>query len=304
MTDGVAFGLSSVQIVSLTAGVLTILAMGRQAAVTARREGPELVQRVRLAVREKLARQVLKPFWGSFVRDGCTLVLPTKDHTRSDEQPEWMRTMFLDYFGVAHLLEELNTAFDTPDIAWSRSDAVSREQRARNLISVGGPQPNRVTATLLEQPEIVYRFPEAADAGTAGDYEGRIVSTDGSERAFEPEERDGDVERDVGIITKMENPYDKRADAIVVCGVWGWGTKAGFELLTQERTLDYLLAEGGDHFQAIYTVEIDEQDRTIQPHLLDLHPDESVRTDTIVSLAETADSESGRPGRRGPSSRH
>jgi len=92
------------------------------------------------------------------------------------------------------------------------------------------------------------------------------------------------VKRDFGIITKMKNPHNIHRDAITVCGVWGWGTKAGFELLTHEETLQYLTDEGGEYFQVIYTVTIDEQNRTTQPHLIDLHPDDQLRQKTIVSL--------------------
>lgn len=284
MTAGQTFGLSVVELVSLLAGIITILAVGTKGIMIAKRDWPTFVRYIRMTVQEKLTQQALRPFWGSFIQEGCTLVLPTKDHTRTDEQPEWMRTMFLDYLGVARLMEELNIVFDETTVSWSQSDEISQELRTQNLISVAGPQPNRITATILNQPEVVYRFPESTDSSSIGDYEGRIVAADDTEIEFKPREQDGNVIRDVGIITKIRNPYNTDTSAIVACGVWGWGTKAGFELLTDEETLDYLIENGGEYFQVVFTVEIDEHNRTAQPHLLDLHPDKDLRQKTITSI--------------------
>lgn len=277
--------LSTIQVVSLLAAILTILAFGIKGVLITKREWAKLQRILQMALREKLTENALRPLWGPLMRGGCTLVLPTKDPARVEEQPEWVRTMFLDYLGAAHLMQELNIAFDTMNVSWVQSDNVSQPERSKNLISVGGPQPNQITATILRQPEVIYRFPESTDSDSPGNYIGKITSQKSSEKVFESKKEGENVVRDVGIITKIRNPYNRDEDAIAACGVWGWGVKAGFELLTDEDTLDYLIKEGGEYFQAIYTVDIDEHNQTTEPYLLDLHPDEQLREKTIVPIS-------------------
>ena len=204
MAANLLLGLSVVQLTSLIAAILTILVIGGQGIVNAKQKGPRVVNRVRSFLWEAITRRTLRPFWGPFIRDGGTLILPTKDHTDVESQPVWMRTMFLDYFGAAHLLEELNTAFDTTNIGWTQSDTISQEQRNQNLISVAGPQPNQITATLLQQPEIVYQFPRSDQTSKTADYQGFITSEISSDTVFEPMEQNGSIYRDFGVITKMK----------------------------------------------------------------------------------------------------
>lgn len=279
------FNSTEAEFVAFVAALLTILAMTYKSAVYLKQKRKIIIRKIQELVLQKVTRQKLRPFWGEFISQNCTLVLPIKDHTQIEDNPEWIRTMYLDYFSMATLQLELEAAFGSIDISWTQSDTVSQQQLNHNLISVAGPQPNRVTATLLEQPEIVYRFPENSDNTTVGDYIGQIVSVGlNHERTYQPETQDGDVVRDVGVITKMRNPYNTEKDAVFACGIWGWGTLAGFKLLTDETTINYLSDEGGEYFQVIYTVEIDEEGQMTEPHLLDLHPDETIQEDTIVSL--------------------
>lgn len=90
--------------------------------------------------------------------------------------------------------------------------------------------------------------------------------------------------RDYGILTRARSPYNDSKTIVNIAGGYGEGTLAGCRLLTMPSALSRLMTEGGQHFQALYTVSIDADGVLKEPKLLTDFPDEKHDCETIVRL--------------------
>jgi hypothetical protein len=247
---------------------------------------PQIIRFLRAASRiiqegvEKIRRgKKIEVFWRDFLKGPLVVVIPPRD---ADE--EIFGTQSWDYAGKDDLFDELEDIFGRIDRDRSFADNLQQQEHNANIISVGGPIPNDVTAYLLNQPEVVYRFREQS-SGKIGH---KIVGESelNGELVFTPEysTQQENIERDYGIITFVENPYNRDYDIICVCGGFGQGTYAGFQLLSDQDALSYIQENTGEYFQIIYTVKIDNQGTAGQPYLIDQHPDPEIQQRTLVQL--------------------
>lgn len=238
-----------------------------------------LTQVIRDGFEKLRSSKKLETFWQNFIEDSLVVVLPPEDI-----DDEIFGTQSWDYKGKDDFLEDLEYTFGKIDRTRIFADSLQQQDQNANIISVGGPIPNDVTAYLLDQPEIVYQFRQLDSGKISHEIAGRPY--DDEEITFSPvySKELGHVTQDYGIITFAENPYNHAYDIVSVCGGFGQGTYAGFHLLTDADVLDYFLEFDAEYFQVIYTVTIDGQGIPGQPYLVDHHPDSDVRKKTITQL--------------------
>lgn len=225
-------------------------------------------------------KKLLKWFWTDYLNDEFIVVIPQKD---IDELVEG--TQYLDFLGKDVLLENLRSNFGPLEHKIRPVQKVVQDDYEHDIISIAGPIPNDVTAEILDSPEIVYKFREAGDS-----YSHNIVgeSPDGEVDLFPMLQGQDNVQVDFGIITKTRDARNETT-LISVAGGFGWGTYAGCELLTDLETLQYIKEKEIEYFQAVYAVRVDEVGNIRTPHLLDQHPNDELRRETLVDLSDSYD---------------
>ncbi|MDX6584627.1 MAG: hypothetical protein QOI10_3811 [Solirubrobacterales bacterium] len=209
----------------------------------------------------------VRAFFKPFLKEAVIVVPPFQD-----VDPVIRGTQVQDYMGVIQLIGTL--AGLGSHIIAEPAEAVSETSKRKNIIAVGGPIPNPITREVLRQPGLIYGFPTGpSDDDANGDPATQHVIVDRGGRRFDcefgaPEK----VVKDYAIITRCSNPYQSDKDIIVVCGIFGWGTRAGLQLLCNARTLKFIQGKANDkscHFQVICACEIDDNQIALEPYLLD-----------------------------------
>lgn len=208
----------------------------------------------------------IRVFFKNFSKEEICIVVPP-----ADVDPIIKGTQILDFLGIMEIQEMFTSqGFKLRRI---RADKIAENDKKSNLLLIGGPIPNPVTKSLLERKEIVYKF---------GGPDGHSIINDKGLK-IDPRMERGRITHDLGIITRMKNPYNPDKDVIMVCGSYGWGTQAALKILKDRDSLKYL-NQYNQHFQIICTCEVDEDNVGLKPHLLDLCPDESFKFNSIIEL--------------------
>jgi hypothetical protein len=201
------------------------------------------------------------------VKDELVIVLPP-----AEVDPYIKGQQVFSYMGVMGLLDRLSNY--TGKLSRVKADKLAESDRRKDILSVTGPIPNILTRYLLQRPEIVYRFEDHA-----------IVSAKDSSWKIEAiRDMNGNVQRDYGIITRMKNPYAANRTILIASGCWGWGTQAALRVLAHPESLNYLNKSKLEYFQVICTCDVDLELIGLAPHLLDIHPDTSIKQQTLVEL--------------------
>jgi hypothetical protein len=204
-------------------------------------------------------------FLRRFGREGGILVIPP------GERGSWRGTQTYAIQGVLELQDILC------DLGYRlrrvRSDQISENLLKENIISIGGPIPNDITKELLNKSEINYKFNG-----------NEIFSKKTSKIEFSPLMDNESIKRDYGIITKMKNPYNRKKECVIVCGCLGWGTQACLKVLTEKEDENVNFLNKYEYFQLICTCEIDGLNVGNYHFIVDLHPNDSIRRETIMKL--------------------
>jgi hypothetical protein len=183
-------------------------------------------------------------------------------------------TQVHDWIGITELLFVLTKAGYRFRVA-KANDVAEDLLRHHDIVSIGGPIPNRLSRFLLDRPGRVYSF---------GGVDGHAVIDCRSDAIMGAVTDIASIRRDFGILTRMPNPYNDSHNAIVAAGVFGWGTQAVLRLLSDRATLEFLLTTDLLHFQALCACDLDDRQIGGDPYLLDLSNDASVLQKTIVGL--------------------
>lgn len=134
---------------------------------------------------------------------------------------------------------------------------VSNEQRKENLILIGGPHSNPLTAKVMDQIPHTYSFGLADGSGTFGKdtriYDSKLdTSTDCRVGAT------GMLESDQGIIIRCANPFAPDKSVIIMAGSWGFGTAAATRLIESRDFLKHTVINSSDPFEAVFSCEIED----------------------------------------------
>lgn len=232
---------------------------------------------------EIIASYYFKKFWRPMVSEGQIIaVLPSED---VDDLREG--TQKYDHVGLNELTAKLSSKFRDVDIRFVPDDGISSADKQHNVICASGPIPNQVTEQLLYQPHVPYKFQRLST--------GKITNTVVSDERdvtlefigeYDDETGKINLERDYGIITRDVNPYDSDKLMINACGGFGEGTLAGFRILQDATFLRLFERHGGEHFQAVYSVEVDEDGDIKEPTLVDVSNEQGP---AITSLSREVD---------------
>jgi len=207
-----------------------------------------------------------KLFYQKFFKSEFYIVVPP-----ADIDPIHPGTQSLDFIGAMEI-QEMLTNFGI-SVKRVTSDKISDNEKKNNLLLVGGPIPNSLVTSLFDRKEIVYKF--------GGEDGHSIINNKGLE--INPQIKEGQKKFDLGIITRIKNPYNIDNDIIISCGSYGWGTQAALRILKDKDSLEYLNGLY-QYFQVLCICEIDKSNDSLKPYLLDLYPDESLRYNSIVNL--------------------
>lgn len=211
----------------------------------------------------------IRVFYGKLYEGSAVIILPPED---VDEERKG--TQFHDWHGAVEIKDFLMNRGIKVEIV--NTEELSEEQKRKNIISVGGPIPNKISRKLLEEDGIVYSF--------GGSDKHAIVNFITKETEIDPKLVLGHdkVTQDFGIISRIQNPYNRRTDAIILAGILGWGTHSASKLIIDLKSLTYI--NGKSHyFQVLCGCKLDEYERMMEPYLLDLSP-YSEGKDTIVKI--------------------
>jgi hypothetical protein len=192
-----------------------------------------------------IAFLALKPSTGNFFRKFAheqTLVV----YAHKDVDVLRPGTQVYDFEGIFDLIKFFNRKLGTELIGLKAISVSPQEKRDNNLICVGGPIPNKITETMLEQDEIRYKFQDHMI----------IDRLNNKPMCGFPSNWSGsNPPEDFGIITRIKNPFNPKKDSLILCGCFGWGTKMCTDMLLDDDNLVILNKE--DYFQILCVCDID-----------------------------------------------
>ncbi|MFD0074568.1 hypothetical protein ACFVIY_19265 [Streptomyces sp. NPDC127166] len=130
---------------------------------------------------------------------------------------------------------------------------VSNEQRKQNLILIGGPHSNPMTALILQSLSTTLQF-GAADGPGGKDttiYDSLLnASTD---CRVGPDER---LQSDQGLIIRCTNPFAAEKTVLILAGSWGYGTTAAADLMESGDFLKHPVVRSKSPFEAVFSCQI------------------------------------------------
>jgi transcriptional regulator with XRE-family HTH domain len=154
--------------------------------------------------------------------------------------PDYTRLVtFADLDSLVELYGHLRAANPATRIEFRGADHMTPDDYTSHLISLGGPDWNRVTKELLEELQLpVHVF---ADWDKSHDVYFQVDgSSDAVRHAPRLESREGrnDLVEDVGLFARGPNPYNDRRIATICFGMYARGTLGLVRALTDPRFRD------------------------------------------------------------------
>ena len=165
-------------------------------------------------------------FWKDMGDRGVTVVFGVQDRGSLDA---WERSGLIglgDAEAIVSIEEQLRTYGFDPTVR-PTEDLAASELR-RDLVLIGGPDGNAVTAEMVQriEPALTFRFPHWREHVVL-----LVDKTTGHE--YHPEyDEDGRLTVDYGVVVRAPNPLaDDGTEVVLLCGCWGHGTAAAAESL-------------------------------------------------------------------------
>lgn len=224
----------------------------------------------------KLRRAISRPgtlaFWQRYALDGITLVVPPR------EEDEILRGQHgFAYLGLVLFLQRVAAIIPVSAVVSTEVVKDYSAERTRNLLSFTGPIPNEFSALVLQDPRLFYGF---------NDHD--ILNRDGPSLHFAAEFKGGDWPTvDYGLVTCMRSPWAPSKFVLVAAGCFAWGTQAAMRILADDDALTWIYERAsGEPFQVICRAEVDAQQNIMNFHLLDCHPNPTLRCDTFRILEQ------------------
>jgi transcriptional regulator with XRE-family HTH domain len=154
--------------------------------------------------------------------------------------PDYTRLLtFADLDSLVELYGHLRAANPASQIEFRAADHMEPDDYTSHLISLGGPDWNRVTRELLSELELPVEV--TADWDASGDVYFQAGSPDSATRhAPRLGDRDGrkTLNEDVGLFARGPNPYNDRRLVTICCGMYARGTYGVVRALTDPRFRD------------------------------------------------------------------
>jgi hypothetical protein len=154
--------------------------------------------------------------------------------------PDYTRLLtFADLDSLVELYGHLRAANPASQIEFRAADHMGPDDYTSHLISLGGPDWNRVTRELLSELELPVEV--TADWDASGDVYFQVGDADSAARhAPRLQDRDGRkaLTEDVGLFARGPNPWNDRRSVTICCVMYARGTYGVVRALTDPRFRD------------------------------------------------------------------
>ncbi|WP_086838275.1 hypothetical protein [Amycolatopsis kentuckyensis] len=183
-------------------------------------------------------------FWKSMGSRGPFIVLGAPDW---EPLGTWEKSGMV---GKGEILALVEIETQLRELGFEGKIVESKELNSRDLRSdlvlIGGPDGNSVTATMLGRLDQVVSYEFTRDTGG-----GNAVIDRRTDSASAPQyDQSGDPISDYGLIIRAANPLaPETAEIVILAGCWGYGTTAAAEKLSDRRFLRK--QRKSKHFEAL-----------------------------------------------------
>ncbi|MFI6037768.1 hypothetical protein ACIBBD_27030 [Streptomyces sp. NPDC051315] len=123
-------------------------------------------------------------------------------------------------------------------------------ERQGNLVLVGGPHSNQVTA------EVMRRLPVTFSFGAVETHDANIYDALTGEVMRCVMDSNDQLTVDQGLLIRATNPFNRERHVIILAGSFGFGTSAAARLLAGSDLLNNPVVAEGHPFEAVFSVEI------------------------------------------------
>lgn len=154
-----------------------------------------------------------------------------------------------DVLALNELRQQLHRA-GVDQLPLTPSHQLTGLERQGNLVLVGGPHSNRVTAEVMQRLPVTFTF-GPVDVHDANIYDS--VTGDVMRCVMDSEDQ---LVVDQGILIRATNPFNHERNIIILAGSFGFGTSAAARLLASSQILAHEIVAQGSPFEAVFSVEI------------------------------------------------
>jgi hypothetical protein len=123
-------------------------------------------------------------------------------------------------------------------------------ERRGNLVLVGGPHSNQVTAEVMQRLPLTFHF------GSPEEHDAAIYDTETGNRMQCVVDASDQLLVDQGILIRAANPFNRQRSIVILAGSFGFGTSAAAQLLANPELLTHSIVAAGHPFEATFSVEI------------------------------------------------
>ncbi|MEU9374145.1 hypothetical protein AB0D94_10285 [Streptomyces sp. NPDC048255] len=190
-----------------------------------------------------------RAFWRDFVTDDLKVVTSV---FIQDEHYIWERSGLVGVGDVQALgeLEKQLQKVGVRHLPITPSHQLTGAEHRGNLVLVGGPHSNEVTAEVMRRLPLTLRF------GPAETHDANIYDAD-TNNVMEWVSDAGDrLVVDQGIVIRAANPFNAERSVVILAGSFGFGTSAAAQLLNRPELLTHRVVTAGRPFEAVFSVEI------------------------------------------------
>ncbi|MGW3127109.1 hypothetical protein [Streptomyces sp. NPDC001076] len=191
----------------------------------------------------------VRAFWKPFVTDDLKVVTSI---FIQEEHYIWERSGLVgvgDVMALNELRQQLQRA-SVESLPLTSSHQLTGMERRGNLILVGGPHSNQVTAEVMQRLPLTFRF-GSVDVHDANIYD----ASTGEVMRCAVDDRD-QLLVDQGIVIRAVNPFNPARRVVILAGSFGFGTSAAAQLLALPDLLGHPLVAADQAFEATFSVEI------------------------------------------------
>ncbi|WP_157974914.1 hypothetical protein [Glycomyces dulcitolivorans] len=142
---------------------------------------------------------------------------------------------------------------DIRDFGLSASDRATAETLKKNLILIGGPESNIVSARVLEKISSTFRFGSAQGSTRmeAAIQDSQLDTTTACRTNLS-----GNVTKDHGIFIRCTNPFEQQRKVVFMAGCLGYATIGAIRLIETADFIDHPVIASGQDFEAMYSCDV------------------------------------------------
>ncbi|AJF65733.1 hypothetical protein [Streptomyces vietnamensis] len=191
----------------------------------------------------------IRGFWKRFATEDLKVVTSI---FINEEHYIWERSGLVgvgDVLALNELRQQLKQA-GVDQLPLTPSHQLTGLERQGNLILVGGPHSNQVTAEVMQRLPVTFAF-GPGDAHDANIYDS--VTGDVMQCVMDAGDQ---LVVDQGILIRATNPFNRKRSVVILAGSFGFGTSAAARLLARSDILTHAIVDQGHPFEAVFSVEV------------------------------------------------